>query len=273
MGRTKGAAKKLKETTPLEDKLFEIEERFKNVPGTYMRFDKFIQIMQANYLFGSSEEIPALTQLFGKPNEFQGTYDKQWFVENMANWRIHYKSDLSNRYDIVITCVNAMSVLLGSGLQVRLSTIPNAGNGLFTTRSFAQGEILTLYGGYKSTLDVFECLDLPKEYRQYVLAKPGSDIVYDSQIGFSMGYEMGRWINHKKGYVNARFDFSMGDPSITATRDLKEGEELFLDYGPEFGLLEMCIQCKTKTTSVMCQACRGPICGNTCHEIHCREKH
>jgi len=35
----------------------------------------------------------------------------------------------------------------GSGIEVRLSAIPNAGQGLFATRRFAKGEIVTFYDG------------------------------------------------------------------------------------------------------------------------------
>jgi hypothetical protein len=279
MGRDKKKPVIKRELPSLESELSRIRELFKDTPGTYERFAKFIQTIAASYIYGSNVEIPALGRLFGERQVYdpRDGYELQWFIKTMSEWRVHYRSDLLN-HSVQIQCINAVTSLSEGGLEIRQSTINEAGNGLFTTRSFDAGTILTRYGGYQSTLDVCECLGLSDEYRQYVLGVPGSDHVFDSQIGFTLGGEMGRWINTTAdgARINVHFDFSLLDtqgPVIRASRALEKGEELFVDYGPKFRLIDTCIQCNWKTTSVMCQACEAPICGNACHMNHCLTHH
>lgn len=280
MGRDKKKPVIKRELPSLESELSRIRNLFKDTPGTYERFAKFIQTIAASYIYGSKVEIPALGRLFGERQVYdpRDGYELQWFIKAMSEWRVHYRSDLLNHSAQIIQCINAVTSLSEGGLEIRQSTIKEAGNGLFTTRSFDAGVILTRYGGYQSTLDVCECLGLSDEYRQYVLVVPGSDHVFDPQIGFTLGGEMGRWINTTASgtRINVHFDFSLLDtqgPVIRASRALEKGEELFVDYGPKFRLIDTCIQCNWKTTSVMCQACEAPICGNACHKNHCLTHH
>lgn len=230
----------------LQSKLNDIKARFVNDQGTYNRFDELVQTLHAYYLWGSSEEIPILEELFGKRKiNSLGPYTLEWFTGKIAGWRLYYRSDLDTaRYDTVVRLINAAARLLNNGLEVKTSENPAAGNGLFTTRHFPKGTILTEYGGYLSSVDALECLGLPDTYRQYVLALPGgSGHILDAQIYFRLGYDMGRWPNSIEGtskIANARFNFIKRDGDlhtvIEAVEDLRAGEEVLLDYGNKFKL-------------------------------------
>lgn len=260
-----------------------VEERFKNVPGTYPRFDQLLQKINAAYLWGSSKVIPVLEELFGERQiSTPGPLDENWFKEEIAGWRLYYRSDLDNlRYEYVVKMINVAALLINNGLQVKRSENPSAGNGLFTTRPFEKGAPLTFYGGYLSTVDALECLGLDDVYRQYVLAIPGDGTaILDAQICFRLGYEMGRWPNSIQGtgkMTNARFKFGThqdGTPFayIESVRELQAGEEILLDYGDKFWLIAECMQCKSKMTAIMCGLCGTSLCGQICMENHVGKK-
>lgn len=197
----------------LKIELDKIEEHYKNVPGTYPRFDQLLQKINAAYLWGSARVIAPLRELFGERQiSTPGPLDENWFKEEIAGWRLYYRSDLDHlRYEYVVKMINVAALLTNNGLQVKRSENPSAGNGLFATRPFERGVPLTLYGGYLSTVDALECLGLDDVYRQYVLAIPGDGTaILDAQICFRLGYEMGRWPNSIQGTdktANARFNF------------------------------------------------------------------
>lgn len=265
----------------LKTELDKIEEHFKNVPGTYPRFDHLLQKVSTAYLWGSTKVIPPLEKLFGERKvSTPGTLGEDWFRDEIAGWRLYYRSDLDDqRYEAVVGMINAAAWLMNNGLEVRRSENPAAGNGLFTTLPFGEGSPITLYGGYLSTVDALECLGLDDVYRQYVLAIPegeGTTAVLDAQICFRLGYEMGRWPNSIQGtgkVANARFNFGRkedGTPFayIESLRKLQAGEEVLLDYGDKFKLTAECMECKNKMTDVMCELCRTPLCGENCMEKH-----
>lgn len=227
----------------LENKLKDIIAHFStNVPGSYPRFDELLQTVNTCYLWGSSEVIPELDNLFGvRKISTPGPYDREWFREKIAVWCLYYRSDLDTlRYDAVVSMINVAARLLDNGLEVKASQNPAAGNGLFTTRLFEEGAVLTNYGGYLSSVDTLECLALDDVYRQYVLAIPDeTGRILDAQVCFRLGHDMGRWPNSIQGTgktANACFDFdSMGTAAvIRAVRNIEAGEEVLLDYGNKF---------------------------------------
>lgn len=117
--------------------------------------------------------------------------------------------------------VHARNVL---GLEVKTSQLPKSGLGLFATRDFAKNTRLDCYKGR-----VFH----PQEHETY----PG----YSLQISAHRAVDPGPWdcfgryansardINHPFTN-NAEFRPGRPYPWVVSTRDIREGEEIFIDY-------------------------------------------
>jgi hypothetical protein len=276
MSKRKGNAQKNAALPPYDENvltsaLSEIETHFRErVTGTYPRFDKLFFSMQLYYQWGSSDVIPVLEPVLG-PRQISkgGPYGPLWFGEHLSEWRLYYRSDLDK--PALIPLINAAAALTGKGLEVKVSGILGAGNGLFTTHAFERNSLLTYYGGNQMSVDAMECLGLSDEYRNYVLVAPNKvgGKVYDAQIFFALANEMGRWPNSDRERVNARFQFVEGTdaPVIVASRDLQAGEEVLLDYGTQFQLQLQCQLCE-QWSVLMCQRCETSICGKACQTRH-----
>jgi hypothetical protein len=146
-------------------------------------------------------------------------------------------------------------------LEVKKSTIENAGLGLFATTDFRRGEIITQLIGelhdkktanklfsqglasHMASLNVFEIIDARNE------------ILYKEDWKRSKGIPVGGFVNHSfiKDNINSylsilenvrcpkhlrHFIFPLRTPHfptaslwIVALKDLKAGDEIFLDYG------------------------------------------
>jgi hypothetical protein len=128
------------------------------------------------------------------------------------------------------------------GPIIAKSTIPGIGFGLFAEKNYKQYDLITIYGGklYYESIDgeyVFRLRENPPLY-------------VNGEVDFHPS-EKGRWINH--GYeqknitanetmaptyklANTEFHLSTkkGFPicHIRALKNIKKGEELFVDYGP-----------------------------------------
>jgi hypothetical protein len=147
---------------------------------------------------------------------------------------------------------------LGSGVDVRPSTIPNAGNGLFATRVFAQDEPITGYSGQlvrwtavrkrpssevthvRSVIAMTWAVD-------GLYAENGTRItdVHEQRRGRGVA----AFANDSRGAnVNAVFDFADSkknsdpfalDPQerivfLRATRAIAADEEIFVSYGQDY---------------------------------------
>lgn len=119
---------------------------------------------------------------------------------------------------------------IGTGLEIKKSTIPNAGDGLFVWsggNGFLAEDVLDVYGG-KITKDY------PRQTHdndnRYVFEYKLNDRQYFID-GISTKSCMARWSNSNSN-TNAIYRPFGGMILLFALRDLRPGEEIFVDYGP-----------------------------------------
>jgi hypothetical protein len=148
--------------------------------------------------------------------------------------------------------------------------------GLFTTKPFVHGQAITTYGGYYSTVDFFETLNLPQEHRNYLVAIPhqfGGGI-RDAQVAFRL-CDMARWANHTTDpkRLNAKIHIIDGsnppDFVLVAVGNIPQNTEILWDYGPDMRFDAVnCAICQSINTRTMCVACELPLCGRACQKTH-----
>ncbi|MCC6221344.1 MAG: SET domain-containing protein [Deltaproteobacteria bacterium] len=109
-------------------------------------------------------------------------------------------------------------------LEVKPSTLANAGNGLFTTKGVAAGERICRYiGTRKSLLDVLRTRDRRFVYmvnlNSFIDPGPHPKV-------------LGRYVNHHfdAAHQNTGYLWHNGEVWYVASRDIAAGEELFTDY-------------------------------------------
>lgn len=108
-----------------------------------------------------------------------------------------------------------------NGIEVRESSIPGAGRGVFAKRALSRGERLGVYRGLVYA-------DHEEYDSRYALTYGRKNIVGNNAYSNWTSY-----INDVVGSdntVNCRFK----DQSIVTTRAVHRGEELFIDYGPNY---------------------------------------
>jgi hypothetical protein len=264
----------------------------RNPALTYEKFLTLFARTMVQYEYASAEEIPEFERLVQRRPMADGPMSAQQFADVLCMWTLHYKTDLDptpavgtfSRLDLLILFINTVSRLKGLGLRVGPSRIPGAGNGLFATRRWTQGDLVTYYGGYYASVDLFECLDFADEHRSYIVTVPiqyGGGI-RDAQIGFRL-CDMGRWANSSTAPETQNLDLLVIPGSnppafeMFAKRDIEEGEELLWDYGqfmrfPPVAAVE-CSICDQLAALSMCSACEAPICDMECHRVHARVVH
>jgi len=109
-----------------------------------------------------------------------------------------------------------------TGVEVRKSSIPGAGRGVFARRAFSRGERLGVYRGLVYADD--------EEYDSRYALKYGRKNIVGNNESYS---NWTSYINDVVGSdhtVNCRFK----DQTIITTRAIRRGEELFIDYGPNY---------------------------------------
>ena len=119
------------------------------------------------------------------------------------------------------------------GLQVLISTVPNAGKGLFTTREFAAGAVVCCYTGtFLDGKAATAARTSGDPARTAYLMRLAKGVTIDA--GPHPGV-FARYINDNadKARLNVRFE---KDPAnrlarVIAARALAPGEELFVSYG------------------------------------------
>ena len=134
-------------------------------------------------------------------------------------------------------------------IDIQPSTIPQAGVGLFADNGsdnnsvvFKKGDIIILYRG-----QMINKRELKKRYSRYTapyciqIDEPNdlNDPVY---IDAALKRGLGSLINHKP-HKNANCEFisdggSVDYAEIVAIKDIKNGTELFVDYGNEYKMNE-----------------------------------
>jgi hypothetical protein len=123
-------------------------------------------------------------------------------------------------------------------LEIRTSRIPHAGNGVFTDVAIPKGAYLGAYTGEFITEDEF--LRRSKENRwQYMMglidcAKPRTGGI--ATIDGIQGNVFTRMNYAPAEFQNVRFEKTCEAPfvRIVALRDIAAGEELWVDYGPNY---------------------------------------
>jgi SET domain-containing protein len=140
---------------------------------------------------------------------------------------------------------------IGDGIEVKQSSIPESGNGLFATRDFNEGEIITTYDG--ETIDFKTAGELRKQgkashIRTLVRMSICVDGFKDPADAHRKGggsfcndaNYSGDTAGVSKYQNNAKFSVenSAKDPReicyIRALKDIKSGEEIFVSYGRDY---------------------------------------
>jgi SET domain-containing protein len=121
------------------------------------------------------------------------------------------------------------NVVLGPRLIVKKSRIPGAGRGLFARKLIPSGSRIGYYNGVivsraESSMSGFD--------RTYLI----EDLEGNLHDGRQMGNKM-RWINDPRSRFLINCEFRMVDTkkiAVYAVRDIKEGEEILIDYGENY---------------------------------------
>jgi len=119
------------------------------------------------------------------------------------------------------------------GLEVKASTIPHAGNGLFTTRSFPKGTLLCVYSGTSISLTQAMQRANDGKHGDYVMGGFGPFWRVDAGPHPKV---LARYINDhytQPQLTNVQFIKlkKLRVALILSTRDLLKGEEIFASYG------------------------------------------
>jgi len=119
-------------------------------------------------------------------------------------------------------------------LEVKPSGIPNAGMGLFTNADIKKGEKIIEYKGLITTWEGADHQDGDNEFVFYV----NEDHVIDASKDDT---SLGRYANDAKGLRrikgfknNSEFMEDGLRVFIVANKNIKAGEEIFTDYGPDY---------------------------------------
>ena len=129
---------------------------------------------------------------------------------------------------------------LGSGVDVRMSRIKDAGRGVYATRVFAQNEIITLYCGHifgevhRKWMQTEGLGTHSKPLTQKLAYLDGVKTVFK-------GMHVGQLVNHSDSLANSSFVTVDLLPytgerviALKATRMIHRGEEIYVQYGSKF---------------------------------------
>ena len=123
-----------------------------------------------------------------------------------------------------------------SDVEVRTSTVPAAGKGLFAVRDFPKGTLLPApYKGKRLTLEQFKRL---RDFRWCFEVKEGKTWAVDGKA-LKRGNPL-RWVNGartpaQRRQVNvAGLKLEDGEAWYATTRPVKAGSEFWIDYGPGY---------------------------------------
>ena len=125
-------------------------------------------------------------------------------------------------------------------LRIKPSTIPNAGKGLFVNHRtaganaivFRANDVICEYMGELTNRDV-----LQDRYGDFT-APYGLDVTYRIKEDAAFMRGVGSIINHDNARINVEFRTSVIRHRlrnvIVATRPIRNGQELFVSYGPDY---------------------------------------
>jgi SET domain-containing protein len=125
--------------------------------------------------------------------------------------------------------------LLDDHLEVKDSTLPGTGKGLFTNVFIPKGTRITEYKGRVMTWK--QARALPEEHNGYVFWFSNSRVI----DAWNTGEGVAHFANDAKGIVkqrgvvnNAEYEIDSGRCYIVSTRDIPAGSEIFVEYGREY---------------------------------------
>jgi hypothetical protein len=148
---------------------------------------------------------------------------------------------------------------LGNGLEVRTSQIKDAGNGLFATKKFNKGELITGYSG--------EVIDYEEAERRVAANPDAFSHMRTVNRRFSLidgykvpkdGYYGGSFANDAQStqfHNNAKFDVmflnKIGEHFVVmrATENIEPDQEIFVDYGADYWKRVKALNLKKKATN------------------------
>ena len=121
----------------------------------------------------------------------------------------------------------------GGGLEVRASTVPGAGRGLFAARHFARGSLLCVYRG--TTVSLVEAIRRKEagEHGDYVMGGFGANVRIDAGghpevLARYINDDLSELPRHNVKFVKLK---AHKCALVLALRDIEAGEELFAFYG------------------------------------------
>jgi uncharacterized protein len=116
------------------------------------------------------------------------------------------------------------------GIEIKKSTIPNAGSGVFATRNIQANEFIVTYDG-----EVVDTHELNRRYgkhaRKIYAVKIGNGRFEDGL--FRRG--AGTMVNHSDS-PNAMLvlDSDTNRVTIVSSKRIRKNQEIFVDYGPNY---------------------------------------
>lgn len=190
--------------------------------------------------------------------------------EAVRLYEVFHARDVEHSKELVVALTN----LVNPHVQVKMSTIANAGYGLFAAQSILAGSLVTGYGGILMSHNFYqsnaELLGRFPGMDGYMVELPNGSFL-DGRTVFKLGGEAGRWINDSNT-PNCQFVFS-DVLQVRALRDIAVGEELFINYGKHYWgggeeseqkRLKACVYCG-KPAQFKCGHCLNTYyCGKSC---------
>jgi len=125
--------------------------------------------------------------------------------------------------------------LLDDQLEVKDSTLPGVGKGLFTNVFVEKGTRITEYKGTAMTWKQAQAL--PDEHNGYVFWFSNQHVIdaWQTTKGVAHFANDAKGIVRKPGVVNnAEYETEKGRCYIVATRNIPAGAEIFVGYGGEY---------------------------------------
>jgi SET domain-containing protein len=120
-------------------------------------------------------------------------------------------------------------------IEIRKSSIPNSGNGVFAKQDIPAATELGYYRGEGLDLDEFNKRHGAKGIGNYVLTL--TDSSYPNNTVYVDGEHKGNWtsrMNSPRGTDKRPNVAFYDDGRVVAKRNIKAGEELFVGYGSRY---------------------------------------
>jgi SET domain-containing protein len=123
---------------------------------------------------------------------------------------------------------------IGNGVAVKKSTIAGGGLGLFATRPFLQGDIVTGYAGRELTRAEADRMRRADPAKASHIRKTGDQrYVIDGIRRPQDGRGGGSFTNHSDE-PNCRFQNIGAKVYLVARTNIHKGEEMFINYGRDY---------------------------------------